>query len=325
MKKMWLLQHNIVGGAGKLIYDGYSNACSNLGYETYYFVGDDNEIQTLLDYKSKGIEYNFMLTDHIYKVWLDLAKEHGVETELKEAFSGAEKIYMFTQPEKFPMPWGTHPNYVTTNTVDSIKEINNKSNILKWTFVDCDSIKQTCFPNWDKIERVPLAFDNVSYKYLEDKKYNYDVCFVGGRANNGFDEKYKIMMSHFSAFKDSGLKCGIFVGKNLTHEQENKLLYNSKVSINIHDAYQRELGLDTNERTFKALGLTGVLVSDDIWQLKKIFPDVKTTNDPKEMVKFVKEYVNMPEEELNSIKEKNRKMILENHTYAHRVKQLLEL
>jgi spore maturation protein CgeB len=43
------------------------------------------------------------------------------------------------------------------------------------------------------------------------------------------------------------------------------------------------------------------------------------------MVKFVKEYVNMPEEELNSIKEKNRKMILENHTYNNRVKQMLEL
>jgi hypothetical protein len=88
---------------------------------------------------------------------------------------------------------------------------------------------------------VPLAFDNISYEYLEDSKFKFDVCFVGGRANNGFDEKYKIMMTHFSAFKDSGLKCGIFVGRNLTHEQENKLLYNSKVAINIHDAYQRTL------------------------------------------------------------------------------------
>jgi len=59
--------------------------------------------------------------------------------------------------------------------------------------------------------------------------------------------------------------------------------------------------------------------------LHRIFPDVKRTNDPKEMVKFVKEYVSMPEEELASIKEKNRKMILDNHTYVHRVKQLLEL
>ena len=196
-----------------------------------------------------------------------------------------------------------------------------------WTFVDVNrgTVKETFYPLWKNITTVPLGFDNFSYENLKDEKYKFDVCFVGGRANNGFDEKYKIMINHFAAFKDSGLKCGIFVDKNLTHEQENKILYNSKVAINIHDAYQRELGLDTNERTFKSLGLTGVLVADEEEQLHRIFPDVKRTNDPKEMVKFVKEYVSMPEEELNSIKEKNRKMISDNHTYVHRVKQLLEL
>jgi hypothetical protein len=95
----------------------------------------------------------------------------------------------------------------------------------------------------------------LSYEYLKMTNTNLMFVLWAGRADNGFDEKYKIMMSHFSAFKDSGLKMWIFVGKNLTHEQENKLLYNSKVAINIHDAYQRELRLDTNERTFKALGL----------------------------------------------------------------------
>ena len=105
----------------------------------------------------------------------------------------------------------------------------------------------------------------------------------------------------------------------------NKILYNSKVSINIHDAYQRDLGLDTNERTFKALGLTGVLVSDDVTQVKRLFPDVKRTNDPEQMVKIVKEYVNMPDNELSKIKEENRKKVLENHTYASRIKQMMEL
>jgi spore maturation protein CgeB len=133
------------------------------------------------------------------------------------------------------------------------------------------------------------------------------------------------MISHFAAFKDSDLKCGIFVGRNLTHEQENKLLYNSKVAINIHDAYQRKLRSDTNERTFKALGLTGVLVSDDEGQLERIFPDVERTNDPKKMVTLVKEYVSMSTEKLNSIKKRNRKNILENHTYINRVQQLLKL
>ena len=43
------------------------------------------------------------------------------------------------------------------------------------------------------------------------------------------------------------------------------------------------------------------------------------------MVKFVKEYVNMPEGELEKIKEQNRKIILEKHTYTNRVKQMMGL
>jgi hypothetical protein len=239
----------------------------------------------------------------------------------------SKKFFLFTLPAKFPPPWGEHNNFRTLLTTELIELINGMDNHKLWTFIDSESedVKKNFFSPWKDVKTVPLAFDNISYKYLEDEKYKFDVCYIGGRADNGFDEKYKIMWDHFSAFKDSGLKCGIFLGRNLTHEQENKILYNSKVSINVHDAYQRELGLDTNERTFKALGLTGVMVSDDIHQLKRLFPDVKRTNDPKEMVKFVKEYVKMPEEQLNSIKEKNRKMILENHTYTRRVKQMLEL
>ena len=165
----------------------------------------------------------------------------------------------------------------------------------------------------------------MSYTEAEDQKYKFDVCFIGSRANNGYDEKYKIMIEHLSVFKNSGLKCGFFINKNLTHEQENKILYNSKVAINIHDAYQRSLKLDTNERTFKSLGLTGILVSDDAGQIKSMFPHVKRTNNPQEMLKFVKHYVNMSEDKINSIKKKNRDNILVNHTYKTRARQLLAL
>ena len=289
------------------IYEGYKKAWESLGYETQYI---ENPLRTDND------EYYVMITDGWY------ASKYFQKDLLHNFIKSAKKVFCFSQPTNFPMPWGSHPNFKSTCTAELIQEINCLDNIKLWSFAD---INKEYFPNWKHIETVPLAFDNIGYEYLQDEKYKFDVCFVGGRANNGFDEKYKIMMSHFSAFKDSGLKCGIFVGKNLTHEQENKLLYNSKVAINIHDAYQRKLRLDTNERTFKALGLTGVLVTDDEGQLQRLFPDVKRTNDPKEMVKFVKEYVNISEEELNSIKEKNRKIILDNHTYVHRVKKLLQL
>ena len=324
MKKMFVQNHNAIGGAGMWIYRGYENAWKNLGYEIQYFDVDSKEIYSMLNLLAEEKKYDIMITDYVYKMWREMSHQNNFGTEIELAFAGAKRIYMFCQPESFPHPWGMHNNYVTFCNKNDIKLINSKDNIIKWAWLDIDLVKDKFYPTWEKIRQVPLAFDNFSYEYLEDEKYNFDVCFVGGRADNGFDEKYKIMMSHFREFKNSGLKCGIFVNKNLTHEQENKILYNSKVALNIHDAYQRELGLDTNERTFKALGLTGVLVSDEVDQLKNFFPEVKTTNDPKQMVKFVKEYVNMDESELNSIKEKNRKMILENHTYTHRALKLLE-
>jgi len=190
-----------------------------------------------------------------------------------------------------------------------------------WCFGDADLYHN----KWKKVNTIPLAFDSISYKPKKDKKYEYDICFVGGWANNGFNEKRKIMIDIFVEFKKSGLNCGFFIGKNLTHEQENLLLYNSKISLNIHDAYQRTLGFDTNERTFKSLGLNGVLISDKVDQLERIFPSVKTSNDPAELVKFAKEYLSLAEKELNDIKEENRQLILDNHCYTHRVEKLLSL
>ncbi len=322
MKKVYLQDHSGMTGAGSWIYEGYRRAWESLGFETQYILGDIQEVQEIVkNLENPNNDIRMMITDGFYNLFVEDSRwEYLVERVTKNA-----KIYLFVQPTHFPLPWGAHPNFKCACSPQLIQQINKLDNIKLWSFGDVNKVKEEYFPLWKDIETVPLAFDNISYEYLEDDKYKFDVCFVGGRANNGFDEKYRIMMNHFSAFKDSGLKCGIFVGRNLTHEQENKLLYNSKVAINIHDAYQRELRSDTNERTFKALGLTGILVSDDEGQLERLFPDVKRTNDPKKMVTFVKEYASMNIEKLDSIKEKNRKDILENHTYVNRVEQLLKL
>ena len=107
-----------------------------------------------------------------------------------------------------------------------------------------------------------------------------------------------------------------------------KILYNSKIAINIHDTYQRKLGLDTNERTFKSLGLTGFMISDHVDELENLFPKVPTADNSKEYVKLINSYLGMAEshkEDLKQLKEYNRQHILNNHTYVHRVNRLLGL
>ena len=131
------------------------------------------------------------------------------------------------------------------------------------------------------------------------------------------------MLKHFKEFKNTNLKCGFFINKNLSHEMENKIICNSGVAINIHDNYQRILGLDTNERTFKSLGLNGTLVSDKVTQVERLFPDVAISETPEEMVESVMEMLDRGD--LDEFKQNNIKNVMENHTYINRVREFLGL
>jgi len=298
-----------IRGAWDWIQNGYANAWKQMDFEVLYY-------DLIEDIYDTG-EYDIMIRD-----W-DINSDRDLR-----AIESARRVYFFNQPNSFPMPWGSHPNFMTKCSDEFIEKINSLDNVFLWNWGELDDKrKQEYFPKWKKMHLIPMAFDYVNYIPKYDEKYNFDVCYIGGWADNGFNEKRSIMLKQFAAFKDSNLKCGFFINKSLTHEQENAILYSSKVCINIHDKYQRVLGLDTNERTYKALGLTGVLVNDNgaKLQMGRMFPDVLNSSTPEEMVKFVKDHVNMDSKELQLIKEKNRQMILENHTYVNRVKTMMEL
>ena len=289
--------------AGKWIYEGYKRAWLALGYDVEYF-------NKLDDINNKD-EYYIMATDY------DVKNDSSYSS-----ISNSVKSFIFAQPNSFPSPWGSHPNFISNASDQTIELINQTDNALLWTFSDDTRYHK----KWKTVHTVPLAFDSIGYIPKKDEKYSqYDVCFVGGWANNGFDEKRKIMIEIFSKFMDSGLKCGFFINKGLTHEQECDLLHNSKTALNIHDAYQRTLGYDTNERTFKSLGLNGILVSDTIAQLNNLFPSVPTSLNSNELVESVKGILSLTNEEIRGIKEDNKKNIAENHTYVKRVEQFLKL
>jgi len=302
IRKVLVKRHKF--NAGKWIYEGYKNAWESLGYETVYY-NDLSEI------KGSPRDYFLMAVDSDVK-----------DKKSLDIISNSYKSFVFAQPNAFPQPWGSHPNFRCLASDEMIASLNEMDNVYLWTFGD-DTSSHT---KWKKVYTIPLAFDAISYLPIKDESYGkYDICFVGGWANNGFNEKKPIMIKYFHEFMKSGLKCGFFINKNLTQEQENRLLYNSKISLNIHDAYQRILGHDTSERTFKSLGLNGILLSDKVGQLERIFPNVKTVMEPSEMVRITKEYLSLSEKELNIIKEQNRQNILDNHCYTHRVEQLLSL
>ena len=130
------------------------------------------------------------------------------------------------------------------------------------------------------------------------------------------------MLEVFQAFKNSNLKCGFFIDKNLSHEQDKSILDNSKIALNIHDAYQRKLGLDTNERSFKSLGINGCIVTDSNDQFSNLFPEFKTANSAEEYVEICKNILmsDSIEESKNIIRQK----VLNEHTYVSRIKKMLD-
>ena len=294
--------------AGKWIYSAYHKAWTAKGFNVVKIPIDKGLSETV----DTSEEYMLMVTDMSAK---------GPES--LEVVEKSYKTFMYAQPNQFPHPWGTHLNFISLASPETISNINKLENVVLWTFGDDTESYHT---KWKEVNSIPLAFDSIGYTRTINEKYKkFDICFVGGWANNGFNEKRKIMIDIFSKFKASNLTCAFFVEKNLSHDQETELLSSSRVALNIHDAYQRHLGTDTNERTFKSLGLNGCLVSDTVGQLNGLFPDIKTSLNSNELVQITEQYLSLTEKELEDIKEQNIQNILENHCYTNRVESLLSL
>jgi hypothetical protein len=295
--KVYIKKYN--SHAGKWIYDGYRLAWESLGFETKTYIN-------LSEIKDE----NYYL----------MAIDAEINSSNFESITRSKKSFIYAQPNSFPTPWGSHPNFSCQCADKIIDMINEKENTFLWSFLE---YKPPFFEKWKLVNTVPLAYDEFTYTQQDSIEDSYDVCFIGGWADNGFNEKKKIMIDYFSEFKNSTLRCGFYVNRNISQQLENKVLFNSKVSINLHDAYQRTLGLDTNERTYKSLGLNGFLVSDEIAVLKGFDISIPMFNKPADMVSFTSEIINNPD--LKKIKEKNKEIILNNHCYRHRVLSLLDL
>ena len=66
-----------------------------------------------------------------------------------------------------------------------------------------------------------------------------------------------------------------------------------------------------------------MLVSDQIAQIKNMFSFVKMSNDRNTLVSFIRDHINDPN--LEQHKDFNVNYVLNNHTYTHRVSELLQL
>lgn len=299
-----------IQGAWMWILEGYRLAWLNKGYDVRYF----NDIEEL----SNENNFNLMLFD-----WdLFLKKESYLKV-----FENSNKTFLFVQPNNFPKPWGTHPNFISCLDKEYIDKLNSIKNIKKWTIL-VQNKEDNYFSLWNgSIETIHFAYDSINYEKLKkyDKSLEFDLCYVGSWANNGFDEKKQIMIKYFTQLKNSGLNCGLFINKKVTVEQEASLLYSSKMGFNVHDNYARTLKLDLNERCFKTLGINGLSASDMPYLINSVLPDINTITSEHidEMIQKTKLYLEKySSNDIKEIKQNNINIILKNHTYCNRIEQM---
>lgn len=291
-----------------ILNNGYVSAWKYKGYDTFLF-------DKLEDLKNQT-DYNVMCFDD------DINNFESLEILQK-----SNKSWVYVQPTYYPDKWGKNPLFTTSCNAHLRNQIEKNRNIKLWSFVTTYD-NEPLFSGWNKVHNILLGFDDINYIKNITKphvKYQYDVCYIGGRAHNGFDEKIKLLKEVFTEFEKSNLKTGFFINKGLSLAAEANILFHSGIGLNVHDVFQRLYGYDTNERTFKTLGLTGYLVSDAIKQLQEFFPSTPSDNDPKNLVKHVKSFFELTEKERNDIKETNRHIMLNQHTYKNRVESLLSL
>jgi spore maturation protein CgeB len=113
----------------------------------------------------------------------------------------------------------------------------------------------------------------------------------------------------------------------LAFSDEAKIYHSAGISINVHEAYQREFGGDCNERTFKIPFCGGFEVVDSVACINRYFPgpcEIVMAENDREWVDLVEFYLENPEKK-EAIIRAGQKRVLDEHTYHHRAQQMINI
>jgi spore maturation protein CgeB len=190
---------------------------------------------------------------------------------------------------------------------------------------------------------MPFACDPDIHKPVvvsddEAKRYGCDVCFVGSGG-----ELYSQRREYLESLTDFDL--GIWgpgwealpqetslkrfiKGGQTKPEEWVKIFSAAKIVFHshYHDPEGKILCYQASPRVFETLACGAFLVCDhqrDVLRLFKAGEHLTVFRNKRELRKIVSYYLNHIEE-ARSISENGRKEVLQNHTYKHRIKEILE-
>jgi spore maturation protein CgeB len=120
-------------------------------------------------------------------------------------------------------------------------------------------------------------------------------------------------------------------GQRLTPDEYTKIFCGTDVNINLHSSNERD-GVDpfgdfVNPRTFELAACGAFQLVDERSLLSEVFEvgkEVITFSSPQDLREKMAYYADRPEER-RAIAEASRKRVLNEHTYAHRIQQMLSI
>lgn len=332
--------------AGRTIYYGYKHAFEDLGHEFRPLTVDDDSEKMLNEFKPDVLftSLNFYNLKHLPVETVKLYKKQGT------------KIFVNIPFWKSPM------SKLRMNEAPSISENKDYVKLIKsGNFGDVYyNVCEQGDPGMEGFEKttgyhpytVLLAADKIVLeKSIRNKKFISDISFIGTNLpekRQYFEEyifplrgKYDLKLygqdwtlrdkvlgwvqrggQYFNTpFLRSIQKPKLSIG------EEGDIYASSKISINVHEEYQKKFGMHCNERTFKIPMAGGFEITDNVACIRNYFKEgeemviAKNKNDWFEKIAY---YIKNPDKRLPII-EAGRKRVLKDHTYHNRVNQLIEM
>jgi len=331
--------------AGKTIYFGYKHAFEDLGHEFKTLTPDSNQKQLFEEYKPDIFMTG--IGPLVFK-FLDLGL---VKKQKKKGM----KVLVNTPFWKSPLSkFRINETKSLSNNKEWIKLIMTgdfgdiyyniceqgdpymdgftKTTGYKLHTILLAADKRMCFPDYSERFKTDISYIGT---YLPGKKKILD------EQVKPLLKKYKVklygqdwtFMSRVLGLAQRGgqyfnipyLKS--FLKQSLQLEDERKIYTSSRISINIHEEFQKKYLGSINERTFKIPLSGGFEIVDSVPSIYKYFKDgvdIVIAKNKKDWFDKIDYYIKNPEKKLAIIKAGNKR-VMAFHTYHNRINQMIKI
>ncbi len=344
---MRILYHNPIPTtvyAGRTIFYGYKNAIQDLGHDFFSFENNYDLEKVLTDFDPDIFitSMNFM-----YRRNLDLKVLKKFRNKKLKVFANTPFWRTIFNPLRINEDKGLSDNKELINLVRS-------DDYADFYFNVCEPED----PRMDGFEKatgrmhitIPLAADVLGLKPKVDARFKADISFIGTNLpdKRSFFSNYVFPLKKEYDLKLHGQdwtlsdrlmgwiqRAGQYSGfsllsnirkPSLNSVEEASVYFNTKISINVHEEYQRKYGGDCNERTFRIPVSGGFEITDRVACITKYFKEgeemiLADTTDWFDKIRY---YMERPEERQKII-QAGRSRVLKEHTYHHRVTKFIDI